>query len=150
MKPRLFLNICAKLLVNPRHKMRTFTQCDDHISLSGLGLTAHVGVPVEERNQAQRLSADIILWPVGGLSDLQESLSRTIDYDAAARLCRTISVARPRHLIETLAEDLCDALLSTYALEQVRVKLEKFILPDTKSVAVTLTRFAKNSSPTQK
>ena len=130
--------------------MRTFDQCDDHISLSGLGLTAYVGVPAEERAQPQRLSADIVLWPVGGLADVQESISRTIDYDAAAQLCRTISMAHPRHLIETLAEDLCAALLANYPLGQVRVRLQKFILPDTKSVAVTLTRFAKNSSPTQK
>ena len=113
---------------------------DDHISLHGLGLVACVGVPDAERAIPQRLEADVVLWPAAPLQDLADDIGRTIDYSAAAALIREIAAGSAFQLIETLAETLCQRLLTAFPLIQVRLSIRKFILPDTESVAVTLTR----------
>ncbi len=113
---------------------------EDHITLYGLGLVARAGVPEAERATPQRLSADLRLWPVQPLSGLDDDLSRTVDYGAAARLCRSTAARGEYRLIETLADTLCTDLLETFPLKTVCVTLRKFILPDTDAVSVTLTR----------
>jgi dihydroneopterin aldolase len=112
----------------------------DHITLHGLGLTAHLGVPEEERAVPQRVEADITLWTAQPLVGLTDDLARTVDYSNAATLCRETAGARDFKLIETLAEEICAALLGKFPLRQVRITLHKFIVPDSRAVSVTLTR----------
>ena len=97
-------------------------------------------MPQEERAVPQRLEADLTLWPHARLAGLKEDLARTINYYDVAMACREESLLRERLLIETLAEDLCRLLLRQWPLAQVRLRLHKFILPDTRSVSVTLIR----------
>ena len=113
---------------------------NDQITLHGLGLTAHLGVPEEERAIPQRVEADVTLWPSQQLAGLNDDLARTVDYSRAATLCRELAASRPWCLIETLAEELCNKLLGTYPLQSVRVAVHKFIVPDSRAVSVTLTR----------
>jgi len=113
---------------------------DDHITLHGLGLTAHLGVPEEERAVPQRVEADVTLWTSQPLAGLKDDLRRTVDYSRAAALCRETAGAKDYKLIETLAEELCTALLAKFPLRQVRLTLHKFIVPDSRAVSVTLTR----------
>ncbi len=112
----------------------------DRIDLLGLGLVAQIGVPEAERAVPQRLEADVALWPVAPLAGLGEDLSRTINYYEVAVACRDEALRCERLLIETLAEDLCRLLLRRWPLALVRVRIHKFILPDTRAVSVTLTR----------
>ena len=99
-----------------------------------------MGVPEIERAIPQRLEADITLWPQRRLSGLGDDLVGTIDYSAAAVTCRATAASGVFQLIETLAEQLCYALLAAFPLQGVRVSLRKFILPDTEAVSVSLTR----------
>ena len=112
----------------------------DRIDLHGLGLVANIGVPEEERAVPQRLEADIGLWPQATLGGLKDDLSQTVNYYQVAMACRDEALRCERLLIETLAEDLCRLLLRRWPLARVRVRLHKFILPDTRAVSVTLTR----------
>lgn len=112
----------------------------DRIDLHALGLVANIGVPEEERAVPQRLEADVALWPRAPLAGLNEDLSRTINYYDVAVACRSEALRCERLLIETLAEDLCQLLLRRWPLALVRVRIHKFILPDTRAVSVTLTR----------
>ena len=112
----------------------------DRIDLHGLGLVANIGVPEEERAVPQRLEADLTLWPEAPLAALKEDLSRTVNYYDVAVACRDEALRRERLLLETLAEDLCRLLLRRWPLALVRVRLHKFILPDTRAVSITLTR----------
>ena len=107
---------------------------------SEVELNARVGVPDAERAMPQRLSADVTFWPFAPLSDLGDDLAQTIDYGAAARICRETAGAGESRLIETLADAICTGLLRAFSLKQVRVTLRKFILPGTDAVSVTLTR----------
>jgi dihydroneopterin aldolase len=118
---------------------------EDHISLYGLGLVARAGVPDVERATPQRLAADLKLWPHQPLSDLGDDLARTVDYGAAARLCRATAARGEYRLIETLADTLCEDLIRAFPLKRVRITLRKFVVPDTDAVSVTLTRHGAGS-----
>ncbi len=117
----------------------------DHLHLHGLSVVTHIGVPAEERRVPQRLKLNLTLWPQAPLTGLGDDFSRTIDYAAVANQVRELAAARPRQLIETLAEETADALLRSFPLRQVCVEVEKFILPDTDHVRVSLTKTASSN-----
>jgi len=113
---------------------------NNQITLHSLGFAARIGVPDAERAAPQRLAADVTLWPTGALAGLEDDLAKTVDYSAAAAVCRETAGRREYRLIETLADVLCGDLLKAFPLNQVRVTLRKFIVPDSDAVSVTLTR----------
>jgi dihydroneopterin aldolase len=119
-----------------RHDLRV----PDLIIVEALELSARVGVPEEERAVPQRLTAHIVLEPRRGFQNLEDDITNTVDYFAAARAIQAEAGARPRRLIETLAEDLAELLLERFAVRAVEIELRKYILRDTAFVAVRLRR----------
>lgn len=111
---------------------------DDCLRINGLSLKCHIGVPDEERAAAQTLKAHVILYPATRLTGLADEFANTVDYAAVADTLIKEAAAKPRKLIETLAEDLALILLSNYPLVAVRIRLDKFILPDADSVSVEI------------
>lgn len=114
----------------------------NEILIKGLVVECHIGVPDEERAQPQRLLIDATLVPRVAFDELQDDLSHTADYDAAARRIAAVAAERPRKLIETLAADLAAMLLAEYPLTAAEVEIRKFILPQTEYVAVRCRREA--------
>ena len=112
----------------------------DHLHLQGLSITTNIGVPDEERAVPQRLKLNVTLWPSGPLAGLGDDFARTIDYAAVAVQLRQCATERTRLLIETLADDLIASLFANFPLAEVRMEIQKFILPDTEFVSVCLTK----------
>lgn len=112
----------------------------DSIHLQGLSVSTHIGVPQDERQTLQHLLLNVTLWPKTRLSGLGDQLERTLDYAEVAQRLRAIAASRPRQLIETLADDLIHSLLQSYPLDEVRIEVQKFIVPGTDYVSVCLTR----------
>jgi dihydroneopterin aldolase len=106
------------------------------IIIKGLQVDACVGVSDEERRNPQRLRIDAILTPLTEFSALADDISRTVDYHAAARRILGVAALRPRRLIETLASDIAEVLVSEFRARRVEVEVRKFILPGTEYVAV--------------
>ncbi len=77
-----------------------------------------------------------------GFDGLRDRVERTINYSAVCAAIRKMAAdSPPRHLIETLAEDIATLVLACFSLcTEVDVELRKYILPDTDYVAVRLTR----------
>ncbi len=117
-------------------------KCDpnDHIRLSAIQVSAHIGVPEEERALPQALEVDLTLFPTKSLQNLGDDLSRTIDYHAVWQKTREIGAERPRKLIETLAGDLAEYFWAELDLARIEVTVRKFILPGTGSVSVTVSK----------
>ena len=113
---------------------------NDEIRIEELELMARVGVPDEERAQAQRLTVSLTLRPRLHFSDLGDDLKRTIDYAAVCAEVRSFVSGRRDKLIETLAHEMAGHLLRSFALVRVELELRKFILPETRYVAVRITR----------
>ena len=112
----------------------------DTILVEALELSSFIGVPDEERAAAQRLTVSLVLEPLRDLRALEDRIENTVDYFVLTEFVKTFALARPRRLIETLAEEIAAELLARFALRTVEVELRKFILPDTQFVAVRIRR----------
>lgn len=112
----------------------------DFIHIERLELSTHIGVPESERASAQRLTVSLTMEPARGLAGLGDDLAKTVDYFAVAEAVKALAAARPRQLIETLAEEIAALALERFAVRAVEVELRKFILPDTACVAVRIHR----------
>jgi len=110
------------------------------VLISGLELKSTIGVPDAEREQAQRLLVDLEVFPVTGFDKLNDDIERAVDYHALALRVQAVAATGERRLIETLAVDIADSALIDRKIEQVKVRIRKFILPDTEFVGVELVR----------
>jgi 7,8-dihydroneopterin aldolase/epimerase/oxygenase len=112
----------------------------DQIVVSQLSISTFIGATDDEQKRPQRLKVSFVMEPERGLSDLEDDLRRTVDYDAACRSVKALAASGKRRLIETLAEDVAALLLREYPLAAVEVELRKYILADTEFVAVRIRR----------
>ncbi len=112
----------------------------DLIRIEALELSAHIGVPDEERAAPQRLTANLLLEPIAGFSELGDRIENGVDYFQVSRAVQALSRAKSRRLIETLADEIAADLLARFPLRSVEIELRKYILPDTAFVAVRLRR----------
>jgi len=113
---------------------------EDSIVVSGLELMARVGVPAAEREAAQRLALSLRLVPERGFAFLSDDIANTVDYAAVCEAVRREAEAKPRRLIETLAEDIAALLLKDFPLRTVEVEVRKYVLPNAEYAAVQIRR----------
>jgi dihydroneopterin aldolase len=119
----------------------------DQILIEALELSSFIGVPDEERAAAQRLTANLVLEPIRGFTALGDDIENAVNYFAVCEASKALSLARPRRLLETLAEEIAATLLTRFALQAVEVELRKYILPDTAFVAVQIRRERPHQTP---
>ena len=118
------------------------TTSSDHIHIEQLELSARVGVTETERAQPQRLSVSMSIWPARPFVDLADDVRNTINYSEVCQETKNFVHDRADKLIETLAEALATHLLKRFAMHRIAIEVRKFIVPETKFVAVTVTRTA--------
>lgn len=94
------------------------------IEVYGLEVFGYHGVLPEERETGQLFVYDVTLvaHDAGVRSD---KLSDTIDYTEVASCIRDISSGRRFNLIEALAGEVAEALLSRFDVSRVRVRVRK-------------------------
>ena len=112
----------------------------DKIVISDLEVEARVGVTEAERARPQRLLITVELERDLRQAGRTDDLAVTADYAAVAGLVREIATFKPRDLVEALAEELTQAIISRKLADTVTVEVRKFSLPKTRFVAVRLTR----------
>lgn len=112
----------------------------DEIEIRRLAVETHIGVPDEERAEPQTLWLTVRMRPSQGFHGLHDKVANTVDYYEVSRSLAALAAERPRHLIETLATEIADFLLSGYPLSTVEVEVEKRILPNADSVSVRIRR----------
>ena len=110
------------------------------IEIKGLSVPAFIGVPSEEREQAQPLCFDLRFAALLQPATLNDDIAGTVDYAAVSQRLIELVQMRPRKLIETLADELTAILLAEFSLQWIEVTVRKFILPNTEHVAVTVRR----------
>jgi phosphoglycolate phosphatase/dihydroneopterin aldolase len=116
------------------------TPSPDTIEIRRLKVSTHIGVPDTERADRQTLWITTLLTPSQGFNGLADDITRTVDYHTVSLDLQSLASAKPRRLIETLAVEIADHLLGHYPLSNVKVTIEKHILPDTECVAVHISR----------
>ena len=117
----------------------------DVIIIKGLKVEAAVGVTAGERDKPQRLEVDAVITPLQTFAAVADEIDRTVDYQAAAQQIAKLAHSRPRCLIETLASDLAEMLVSEFQASRAEVEVRKFVLPDTDYVAVRCSRQRKSA-----
>jgi dihydroneopterin aldolase len=91
----------------------------DEIFLEGMRFYAYHGVNPEERTQGQRFTVDVRLE-----TDLREAgqtddLNHTISCSAVYKRVRAIVEGTPRGLIETVAEEIAQTILTEFPASQM-------------------------------
>ena len=108
------------------------------IEIRRLRVKTFIGVPEEERAGVQELLVTVKIRPRLAFAEMGDEIGRTIDYAALALGIQDLAMAKPRKLIETLAADVAELVLSDPQAVAVEVMVEKFILPETECAAVCL------------
>lgn len=97
----------------------------DRVSLRGIDVYAHHGVHPAERELGQRFVIDADLWTDCSVAARTDSLTDALDYTAVHRRICAVTAEDSFHLIEALAGRLCRALLESFPVEKVRVRVRK-------------------------
>ena len=112
----------------------------DRIRIESLELSAQIGITEEERAHPQRLTLSLTFEPAHGFSEVRDDIQRTVDYTSVCTAARTLVQERPRQLLETLGEEMANALLAQFPIRALRLELRKYVVPETAFVAVELER----------
>ena len=129
------LNVVAKILGSD-----LVENTNELVKIRGLDLPTFIGVPDEERAEQQVLKVHVDMTPEVKFSAMNDEIEGGVDYYQVSLRLNTVALEKPRKLIETLAADLADVILSEYPVTKVRVEIEKFIMSNTDHVGVELFR----------
>jgi FolB domain-containing protein len=117
-------------------------ESDDRIHIEQLKIVARVGVSKRERARSQRLALSITIWPRFQVDDLDDDVTKTVDYSKLCQEAKKFVRGRADKLIETLADAMAEHLLRKFAIRRITVELRKFVLKGAGYVSVTVTRKA--------
>ena len=112
------------------------------IAIVDLEVFYHVGVPDEERAQAQRLLLTVEMEHDFSQAAQTDDLMHTINYYAVTQRLLKLGEGRSWKLIETLASDIAQLVLAEFQATAVTVEVKKFIIPQARYVALSLSRRA--------
>jgi dihydroneopterin aldolase len=118
----------------------------DRIIIDDLEVRYRVGVPEAERAQAQRLLITVEMECSVVAAAAGDDLTKTIDYYAVTQRLLRLGEGRSWKLIETLAVEIAELILREFGPRAVTVEVKKFILPETRHVAVRVRREAAATS----
>jgi len=110
------------------------------ICIVDLEVLYRVGVPDEERARPQRLLLTVEMETDFSRSARSDSIADTVDYFAVSQRLLKYGEGRSWKLIEKLAAELAELILTEFQPERVRVEVKKFPIPEARLVSVSLTR----------
>lgn len=97
----------------------------DSIILRGLVLYGCHGVLAQEKNNHQKFVVDLELFLDLKEAAASDALEATVDYGEVFQLVRGLVEDRSFNLLETLAEQICQAILARYPVEKVKIAVQK-------------------------
>jgi len=110
------------------------------ISIVDLEVFLNVGVPDEERAKPQRLLVTVEMEFDFSSAAISDRFTKTIDYFAVTQHVLKFGEGRSWKLIEKLATDIADGVLSEFHPQGVTVEVKKFAIPQARYVSVSLTK----------
>jgi 7,8-dihydroneopterin aldolase/epimerase/oxygenase len=112
----------------------------DQIIIEEMEVFMRVGVPETERAKPQRLLLTVQMDYDFTAAAIHDRLQESIDYHAVAVRLASFGRLRSWKLIETLAVDMAETILHEFKPTRVCIEIKKFILPQTRHIAVRITR----------
>jgi dihydroneopterin aldolase len=110
------------------------------ISIVELGVLYRVGVPEEERARSQRLLLTVEMNFDFSAAEQSDSIADTIDYFAVSQRLLGFGEGRSWKLIEKLAADIGEMILSEFKPESVTVEVKKIPIQQARHVSVFVAR----------
>jgi FolB domain-containing protein len=110
------------------------------ITIVDLEVFYHVGVPDEERAKPQRLLLTVDMSFDFSSAAMNDRVTKTIDYFVVAQQLLKFGENRSWKLIETVATDVADLILTEFRPENVMVEVKKFPIPQAHYVSVSLAK----------
>jgi 7,8-dihydroneopterin aldolase/epimerase/oxygenase len=98
-----------------------------------------VGVSDEERARPQRLLLTVDIGFDFSVAAVSDRVTKTIDYSEVVRKLLKFGDQRNWKLLEKLAANLADFVLSEFKPQQVTVEVKKFVIPQAHHVSVIWT-----------
>jgi FolB domain-containing protein len=108
------------------------------ITIVDLEVCYHVGVPDQERVEAQRLLLTVDMNLDFSSAAVSDRIEKTIDYHEVAQDMLKFGEGRSWKLIEKVATNIADHVLAKYKPQSVSVELKKFALPQAHHVSVAV------------
>jgi 7,8-dihydroneopterin aldolase/epimerase/oxygenase len=110
------------------------------ISIVDLEVFYSVGVTEEERAKPQRLLISVEMIHDFSSAAMSDRVEKTINYfDVSQELLR-FGDGRSWKLIEKLASNIADMILTRFKPQEVAVEVKKFVIPQARYVSVSLVR----------
>ena len=97
----------------------------DRIELRGLTVRGNHGVFDHERRDGQAFVVDITVWIDLASAAASDDLSDTLDYGTVAKRAADIVGGSARNLIETVAAEIADDVMTDERVDAVEVTLHK-------------------------
>ncbi len=95
------------------------------IIIRELAVTTVIGVPEQERREAQTLLMDLDIELFASRAGSTDHIEDTVDYAAVVDLVRTHLAANRYYLLERAAEVVADRILDEFGARRVRVHVSK-------------------------
>ena len=99
-----------------------------------------VGITETERSKPQRLLVSVEMQRDFKAAAASDTIDQTTDYFAVCQKLLTFGDDCHWQLIETLAVDIADMLAEEFAAKRITVEVKKFVIPQTRHVAVRYSR----------
>ena len=97
----------------------------DKIIIKGACFSCSIGVSEEERRKKQKIGIDVELFLSTRKAAKTDSIKNTINYSEVYNLLKNIVEKNNCRLIEKMAENISEQILSKYSVEKVIVKIKK-------------------------
>lgn len=110
------------------------------ITITDLEVFYCVGVSDEERAKPQRLLITVDMNFDFSSAAIADRITKTIDYFQVSQKLLDFGKERNWKLIERLASEISDMILSEFQPAAVNVQVKKFAIPQAAYVAVSLTK----------
>jgi 7,8-dihydroneopterin aldolase/epimerase/oxygenase len=108
------------------------------ISIVDLEVFYRVGVLDEERAKPQTLLLTIEMESPFAKAVKSDSIADTIDYFAVSQRLLKFGDGKSWKLIEKLAAEICEMILTEFKPKKISVEIKKFPVPQARHVSVTL------------
>jgi FolB domain-containing protein len=110
------------------------------ISIVDLGVHYCIGVPDEERAKPQKLLLTIEMSLDLSVAAHSDRVEETINYQRVVDELLQFGQGRSWRLLEKLVSNIADQLMAQYKPDSVFVEAKKFVIPQARYVAVSMTR----------
>ncbi|SRR6266700_8277533 len=110
------------------------------ITIVDLEVFYKIGVSEDERAKPQRLLLTIDMSFDFSSAAVSDRIEKSIDYNEVCKDLLKFGDDRSWKLLERLVTAIADHILAEYKPHAVLVEIKKFVIPQTRYVAVSLTR----------